>query len=99
MEVYFEKESIWIFDSIGKLLSITMPSLIQKESGFLLENITWDQRKRFSDDKVNLPLQAVPWLPEGAGWAPRSDGGRGKIVFHPHSSCKAKAGGHTDRQL
>ena len=57
VEVYFEKENIWTFDSKGELLITIMSSLAQEESRSLSENITWGQRKRFSDGKVSLPYK------------------------------------------
>ena len=56
-EVYFEKENIWTFDSKGELLITIMSSLAQEESRSISENVTWGQRKRFSDGKVNIPYK------------------------------------------
>ncbi len=53
-EVYFEKENIYTFDSKGELLITIMSSLAQEESRSLSENVTWGQRKRFSDGKVKM---------------------------------------------
>lgn len=53
-EVYFEKESIWTFDSKGELLLTIMSSLAQEESRSISENVTWGQRKRFADGKVSM---------------------------------------------
>ena len=47
IEVYFEKENIWTFDSKGELLLTIMCSLAQEESRSISENVTWGQRKRF----------------------------------------------------
>ncbi len=55
VEVYFEKENIWTLDSKGELLITIMSSLAQEESRSLSENVTWGQRKRFSDGKVSMP--------------------------------------------
>ena len=57
VEVYFEKENIWTFDSKGELLLTIMSSLAQEESRCISENVTWGQRKRFSDGKVSLPYK------------------------------------------
>lgn len=57
IEVYFEKENIWTFDSKGELLLTIMSSLAQEESRSISENVTWGQRKRFSDGKVSLPYK------------------------------------------
>lgn len=55
VEVYFEKENIYTFDGKGELLITIMSSLAQEESRSISENVTWGQRKRFSDGKVSLP--------------------------------------------
>lgn len=55
VEVFFEKENIYTLDSKGELLITIMSSLAQEESRSLSENVTWGQRKRFSDGKVSLP--------------------------------------------
>ena len=46
VEVYFEKENIWTFDSKGELLLTIMSSLAQEESRSISENVTWGQRKK-----------------------------------------------------
>ena len=55
VEIYFEKENIWTLDSKGELLITIMSSLAQEESRSISENVTWGQRKRFSDGKVCVP--------------------------------------------
>lgn len=57
VEVYFEKEDIYALDSKGELLITIMSSLAQEESRSISENVTWGQRKRFADGKVNLPYK------------------------------------------
>lgn len=57
VEVYFEKENIWTFDSKGELLITIMSSLAQEESRSISENVTWGQRKRFADGKVTVPFK------------------------------------------
>ena len=57
VEVYFEKENIYTFDSKGELLITIMSSLAQEESRSISENTTWGQRKRFADGKVSLPYK------------------------------------------
>lgn len=49
VEVFFEKENIFTFDSKGELLITIMSSLAQEESRSISENVTWGQRKRFAD--------------------------------------------------
>lgn len=56
-EVYFKKENIYTFDDKGELLLTIMSSLAQEESRSISENVTWGQRKRFSDGKVSLPYK------------------------------------------
>lgn len=54
-ECLFQKENIMTFDSKGELLITIMSSLAQEESRSISENVTWGQRKRFSDGKVSMP--------------------------------------------
>jgi DNA invertase Pin-like site-specific DNA recombinase len=57
VEVFFEKENIYTFDGKGELLITIMSSLAQEESRSISENVTWGQRKRFADGKVNMPYK------------------------------------------
>lgn len=57
VEVYFEKENIYSLDGKGELLLTIMSSLAQEESRSISENVTWGQRKRFSDGKISLPYK------------------------------------------
>lgn len=57
VEVYFEKENIFTFDGKGELLLTIMSSIAQEESRSISENVTWGQRKRFSDGKITLPYK------------------------------------------
>ncbi|NCC68069.1 MAG: recombinase family protein, partial [Clostridia bacterium] len=57
VECYFEKEGIYTFDGKGELLITIMSSLAQEESRSISENVTWGQRKRFSDGKVSMPYK------------------------------------------
>lgn len=57
VEVLFEKENISSLDGKGELLLTIMSSLAQEESRSISENVTWGQRKRFSDGKVTLPYK------------------------------------------
>lgn len=54
VECYFEKESIYTFDSKGELLITIMSSLAQEESRSISENVTWGHRKAFSDGRFFL---------------------------------------------
>ena len=71
VEVYFEKEQIFTLDSKGELLITIMSSLAQEESRSLSENVTWGQRKRFSDGKVSLPYKNFLGYCKGADGLPK----------------------------
>jgi DNA invertase Pin-like site-specific DNA recombinase len=57
VEVYFEKENIYTFDSKGELLITIMSSLAQEESRSISENVKWGKRKRFADGKFTMPYK------------------------------------------
>ena len=75
VECFFEKEGIYTFDGKGELLITIMSSLAQEESRSISENITWGQRKSFSDGKVHLPYKRFLGYEKGAD-------GRPAIVEH-----------------
>ncbi|MCD8237777.1 MAG: recombinase family protein [Clostridiales bacterium] len=54
VEVFFEEQGIYTFDSKGELLLTIMSSIAQEESRNISENVTWGQRKRYSDGKHSL---------------------------------------------
>ena len=66
VEVFFEKENIYTFDGKGELLLTIMSSLAQEESRSISENVTWGQRKRFSDGKFTLPYKRFLGYERGA---------------------------------
>ena len=70
VQVYFEKENIYTFDGKGELLLTIMSSLAQEESRSISENVTWGQRKRFADGKVNLPYKNFLGYRKGADGQP-----------------------------
>ena len=70
VEVYFEKENIWTMDSKGELLITIMSSLAQEESRSISENVTWGQRKRFADGKVNMPYKQFLGYKKGVDGLP-----------------------------
>ncbi len=69
-ECFFEKEAIYTFDGKGELLITIMSSLAQEESRSISENITWGQRKSFSDGKVHLPYKRFLGYKKGANGRP-----------------------------
>lgn len=66
VECYFEKENIYTFNGKGELLITIMSSLAQEESRSISENITWGQRKRFSDGKVHVAYKNFLGYKKGA---------------------------------
>lgn len=80
VDVYFEKENIYTFDSKGELLITIMSSLAQEESRSISENTTWGQRKRFADGKVNLPYKNFLGYEKGENDIPRIVEKEAKIV-------------------
>jgi len=58
VEIYFEKENIWTFDSRGELLITIMSSLAQEESRSISENTTWGKRKQFAEGKTSVGYSA-----------------------------------------
>jgi DNA invertase Pin-like site-specific DNA recombinase len=71
VELYFEKENIYTFDGKGELLITIMSSLAQEESRSISENVTWGQRKRFSDGKVSMPYKHFLGYEKGEDGLPK----------------------------
>jgi len=70
VEVYFEKENIYTFDSKGELLITIMSSLAQEESRSISENVTLGQRWRMQEGKVSLPYKRFLGYEKGADGVP-----------------------------
>lgn len=70
VEIYFQKENIFTFDSKGELMISILSSLAQEESRSISENVTWGQRKRFADGKVSLPYKSFLGYRKGADGLP-----------------------------
>ena len=70
VEVYFQKENIFTFDSKGELMISILSSLAQEKSRSISENVTWGQRKRFADGKVSLPYKSFLGYRKGADGLP-----------------------------
>lgn len=51
VEVYFEKENIYTFDSKGEMLITIMSSIAQEESRSISENVLWGMHRRFEEGK------------------------------------------------
>lgn len=57
VEVYFEKESLWTFDSKCELLLTILSSIAQEESRNISENTKWGIKKAFQDGKTYVPYK------------------------------------------
>ena len=71
VEIYFEKENIYTFDSKGELMLTILSSLAQEESRSLSLNVQWGQRKRFADGKVSLPYKRFLGYEKGEDGLPQ----------------------------
>lgn len=80
VECYFEKENIYTFDGKGELLITIMSSLAQEESRSISENVTWGQRKSFSDGKVHLAYARFLGYEKGENGKPKVIPDEAKIV-------------------
>lgn len=58
VEVYFEKENIYTFDSKGEMLLTIMSSIAQEESRSISENILWGMHRRFEEGKYSVGYSA-----------------------------------------
>ncbi len=54
VEVYFEKEEIYTFDSKGEFILSLMSSFAQEESRSISENVKWSKRKAFADGRYSV---------------------------------------------
>ena len=70
VEVFFIDDNIWTMDGDGELRLSLMATLAQEESRSISENVTWGQRKRFADGKVNLPYKQFLGYRKGADGFP-----------------------------
>ena len=73
VEVFFEKENIYTFDSKGEFLITLMSSIAQEESRSLSENVTWGFRKRFADGKYTMPYKNFLGYQKGSDGKPKID--------------------------
>ncbi len=85
VEVFFQKENIFTLDSKGELLITIMSSLAQEESRSISENVTWGQRKSFSDGKVKLPYKQFLGYRKGADGTPEIVPEEAEIILRIYS--------------
>ena len=57
VEIYFEKENIWTFDSKSELVMTIMASIAQEESRSISENVKWGKRVAFKKGKVTIAFK------------------------------------------
>ena len=100
VEVYFEKESIWTFDSKGELLITIMSSIAQEESRSISENTKWGIRKKFSDGKISLAYSTFLGYDKGPNGSLVINEGEAKLVRYIYSLfIQGKTVGHIARLL
>ena len=59
VEVFFEKENIYTFDSKGEVLLTILGSLAQEESRSISENIRWGKRVAYAKGKFSMPVSSM----------------------------------------
>lgn len=80
VEVFFEKENIWTFDSKGELLITIMSSLAQEESRSISENVTWGHRRAFAGGRVMVPYSSLLGYKKGEDGNLAVDENQAKVV-------------------
>lgn len=65
ISVYFQKEKINTLESDSEFILTLLSSFAQEESRSISENVTWGQRKRFSDGKVCVPYSTFMGYDKG----------------------------------
>jgi len=71
VEVYFEKENIYSFDTKGELVLTLVSSLAQEESHAISENVKWGLRKRFADGQVVIQYKRFLGYEQGPDGRPQ----------------------------
>ena len=54
VEVFFEKENIWTFDSKSELIMTIMASIAQEESRSISENVKWGKKVAYQNGKFTI---------------------------------------------
>ncbi len=57
VEVYFEKENLWTFDSKSEMVLSMLAAIAQEESRSISENVKMGIRWRFKEGKVSMPYK------------------------------------------
>ena len=77
VEVYFEKENIYTFDSKGEMLLTIMSSIAQEESRSISENVSWGVQRRFEEGKYSVGYSTFLGYDKGKD---------GKLVINPEQA-------------
>lgn len=80
IEIFFQKENIYTLDSKGELMVTIMSSMAQEESRSISENVTWGQRKAFSDGKVRFAYKSFLGYEKGPDGKPVINEAEAKII-------------------
>ena len=80
IEVFFQKENIYTLDSKGELLVTIMSSIAQEEARSISENVTWGQRKAFSDGKVHMGYKNFMGYEKGPDGKPQIVEEEAKVI-------------------
>lgn len=54
VEVFFEEQNVYTFDSSGELMLTILASIAQEESRNISENVKWGKRKKYNDGYTSL---------------------------------------------
>jgi len=54
VEIFFEEQNVYTFDSSGELMLTIMASIAQEESRNISENVKWGKRKKYNDGYATL---------------------------------------------
>ena len=78
--VLFLNDNINTLDADSELRLTIMASIAQEESRSISENVTWGQRKRFADGKVNMPYKRFLGYAKGEDGTPKIVESEAEIV-------------------
>ena len=96
VEVFFEKENIYTFDSKGELMITIMSSIAQEESRSISENITWGMRKNMARGKVTMAYGKFLGYRRGADGKPEIVEEEAEVVRRIY---RLYLDGHTVREI
>ena len=96
VEVFFEKENIYTFDSKGELMITIMSSIAQEESRSISENITWGMRKNMARGKVTMAYGKFLGYRKGADGKPEIVEEEAEVVRRIY---RLYLDGHTVREI